>query len=190
MFKNRLSQWTMALAFVCFGLCSTSVHATEANPKVSLKTNLGEIVLELNKEKAPITVANFLTYVEEGHYNGTIFHRVISNFMIQGGGFTTTLQKKPTRASIQNEAGNGLKNTIYTVAMARLPEPHSASAQFFINVKNNAFLDYPGQDGWGYAVFGKVIDGKDVVRRIKNTATNTYDQPYSMVIIESATILK
>jgi len=168
-------------------------HAADA-PRVSLKTNMGEIVLELYPEKAPKTVANFLQYVRSGHYNGTIFHRVIDNFMIQGGGFDKDMRQKPTNPPIENEAKNGLKNEAYTVAMARTSEPHSAAAQFFINVKNNSFLDYPGQDGWGYCVFGKVIKGTDVVDRIRKveTANSGMHQnvPVKPVVIESASIIK
>lgn len=169
-----------------------AVHGAHAaaNPQVALKTNMGEIVLELSPEKAPKTVENFLQYVKSGHYNGTVFHRVINNFMIQGGGFDKDMNQKPTNKSIENEAKNGLKNDTYTVAMARTSDPHSASAQFFINVKNNSFLDYPGQDGWGYAVFGKVVKGTEVVDRIKAVPTNNRDVPTKPVVIESATIVK
>jgi peptidyl-prolyl cis-trans isomerase A (cyclophilin A)/peptidyl-prolyl cis-trans isomerase B (cyclophilin B) len=159
-------------------------------PRVSLKTSMGEIVLELYPEKAPKSVENFLQYVKNGHYNGTIFHRVIDGFMIQGGGFDKNMKQKPTRAPIENEAKNGLKNEPYTLAMARTSDPHSASAQFFINVKNNSFLDYPGQDGWGYAVFGKVIKGMDVVDKIKLVPTAGGDVPTKPVVIESASIIK
>ncbi len=168
-------------------------HAAD-NPQVSLKTNMGEIVLELYPEKAPKSVENFMQYVKSGHYNGTIFHRVINNFMIQGGGFDKDMKQKPTNAPIENEAKNGLKNEPYTVAMARTAAPHSASAQFFINVKNNSFLDYPGQDGWGYAVFGKVVKGTEVVDKIKAVETvnsGMYrDVPSKSVVIESASIIK
>jgi cyclophilin family peptidyl-prolyl cis-trans isomerase len=160
-------------------------------PHVSLKTNMGEIVLELYPEKAPKSVENFLQYVKSGHYNGTIFHRVINNFMIQGGGFDKDMKQKPTNPPIENEAKNGLKNDTYTVAMARTAAPHSASAQFFINVKNNSFLDYPGQDGWGYAVFGKVIKGTDIVDKIKAVeTTNGGSVPSKPVVIESASVIK
>lgn len=164
------------------------------NPQVSLKTNMGEIVLELYPEKAPKSVENFLQYVKSGHYNGTVFHRVINNFMIQGGGFDKSMNQKPTNAPIQNEAKNGLRNEAYTVAMARTSSPHSASAQFFINVKHNSFLDYPGQDGWGYAVFGKVVKGNNVVDKIKSVDTSNagpfQNVPIEPVVIESATIVK
>lgn len=175
---------------------SSTVHAAHAadTAHVSLKTNMGEIVLELYPEKAPKTVGNFLQYVKSGHYDGTLFHRVIPNFMIQGGGFDKEMKQKPTNPPIENEAKNGLKNGTYTVAMARTQAPHSASAQFFINVENNSFLDYPGQDGWGYAVFGKVIKGTDVVDKIKavKTASGGMHQnvPAKPVVIESASVTK
>lgn len=163
-------------------------------PHVLLKTNMGDIVLELNQAKAPKSVENFLQYVKSGQYNGTIFHRVMGNFMIQGGGFNANMQEKPTRAPIQNEAANGLKNDHYSVAMARTSDPHSAAAQFFINTKDNAFLNYPGQDGWGYAVFGKVIKGTDIVDKIKDVQTGNrgpyQNVPVKPVIIESATIVQ
>ncbi|GAB3537460.1 peptidylprolyl isomerase [Noviherbaspirillum agri] len=164
------------------------------SPQVALKTNMGEIVLELYPEKAPKTVENFLQYVKSGHYNGTIFHRVINDFMIQGGGFDKNMREKPTNPPIENEAKNGLKNDAYTVAMARTAAPHSASAQFFINVKNNSFLDYPSRDGWGYAVFGKVVKGTEVVDKIKKVETTNsgmhQNVPVNPVVIESATISK
>ena len=141
--------------------------------KVKLSTNHGDIVLQLNADKAPETVANFVQYVKEGHYDNTIFHRVISNFMIQGGGFEPGMAQKKTRATIKNEANNGLSNRKGSVAMARTMEPHSASSQFFINVGDNDFLDHtaPTAQGWGYCVFGKVVAGQDVVDRIKDVAT-------------------
>ena len=160
---------------------------------VKLLTNFGEITLELNAEKAPITVANFLQYVDSGFYNGTIFHRVINGFMIQGGGFDDKMQQKTSADEIKNEADNGLANDIYTIAMARTSAPHSASNQFFINVGNNDFLNYtaPNSSGWGYCVFGKVTAGMDVVDKIKKVATTTrnghQDVPVENVIIESAT---
>lgn len=140
---------------------------------VRLETSMGDIVLELDEEKAPKTVANFLAYVEKGHYDGTIFHRVIDGFMIQGGGFTQEMQQKPTDDPIENEADNGLTNDAYTIAMARTMDPHSASAQFFINVKKNDFLNHTAKNeqGWGYAVFGKVVKGHGVVNKIKGVAT-------------------
>ncbi|PUA19742.1 peptidylprolyl isomerase [Glaciimonas sp. PCH181] len=160
---------------------------------VILKTNHGDITIELDAEKAPKTVENFLAYVNSGHYNGTIFHRVIDGFMVQGGGFEPGMKQKPTNANVENEAKNGLKNLPYTLAMARTSDPHSASAQFFINIKNNSFLDYPGQDGWGYCVFGTVTAGMDVVDKIKavkTTRTGMFaDVPVDDVIIEKAEVI-
>ncbi|WP_410498974.1 peptidylprolyl isomerase [Chitinibacter sp. S2-10] len=164
--------------------------------KVKLSTSKGDIVLELNAEKAPITVANFLQYVNDGHYDGTIFHRVIDGFMIQGGGFAPGMkEKKDGRASIQNEADNGLKNDIYTIAMARTPDPHSASAQFFINAADNDFLNFRSKSaqGWGYAVFGAVIEGQDVVDAIEKVKTGSngfhQDVPKEDVLIIKAEVL-
>lgn len=172
-------------------LALTCLTASAAdNPRVLMKTSMGDIVLELYPDKAPKSVTNFLQYVKDGHYNGTVFHRVIDNFMIQGGGFDKHLRQKPVRAPIENEAKNGLTHEPYTLAMARTPDPHSASAQFFINVKNNSFLNYPGQDGWGYAVFGKVIKGVSVVNKIKQVPTGQMDIPRKQVVIESVTIIK
>ena len=165
--------------------------------KVKLSTNHGDIVIELNAEKAPITVANFIEYVKGGHYENTVFHRVIGNFMVQGGGFEPGMkEKKDKRPSIQNEADNGLPNEKYTVAMARTMEPHSASAQFFINVADNSFLNHSGKtaQGWGYAVFGKVVAGQDVVDKIKGVATTSkaghQDVPKEDVIVEKAEIIE
>jgi cyclophilin family peptidyl-prolyl cis-trans isomerase len=174
----------------------SAVHAQgAAAPRVKLATSAGDIVLELQAAKAPKSVENFLAYVKKGHYNGTIFHRVIPGFMIQGGGFDKAMTQKPTEKPIENEATNGLKNDKYTVAMARTPHPHSASAQFFINVNDNAFLNHsaPTQQGWGYAVFGRVVEGQDVVDKI--TAVPTGNQgmhqnvPLTPVIINAATVL-
>jgi len=160
---------------------------------IKLNTNHGTIVIELDHEKAPGTSANFEQYVREGHYDGTLFHRVINGFMIQGGGMDANFVQKPTRPSIQNEASNGLKNLTGTVAMARTNDPHSASAQFFINVSDNGFLDYPGQDGWGYCVFGRVVEGMDVVNAIKGVATGNrqghQDVPLENVVVERAEII-
>ncbi len=160
---------------------------------VLITTNMGNITVELDAEKAPKTVANFLDYVGKGHYNNTIFHRVIGNFMIQGGGFEPGMKQKPAEQTVENEGKNGLKNDNYTLAMARTSDPHSASAQFFINVTNNSFLDYPGQDGWGYAVFGKVTDGKEVVdaiKKVKTTRSGMFaDVPVEPVIIEKIEVL-
>ena len=152
------------IALIAFIACS--IQAFAANPMVELKTNLGEIVVELDADKAPKSAANFVQYVKDGHYNGTVFHRVIDGFMVQGGGFDARMAQKPTRAPIENEAKNGLKNLPGTLAMARTSDPHSASAQFFINLVPNTFLDYPSRDGWGYAVFGKVVAGTEVVDKI------------------------
>ena len=155
---------------------------------VIITTNLGKITAELDAEKAPKTVANFLAYMKAGHYDNTIFHRVIDGFMIQGGGFEPGMKQKPADTTVENEAKNGLKNDTYTLAMARTSDPHSASAQFFINIKNNSFLDYPGQDGWGYAVFGNVTEGKEVVdaiRAVKTSRAGMFaDVPVTDVIIE------
>ncbi|GAA5158844.1 peptidylprolyl isomerase [Viridibacterium curvum] len=162
---------------------------------VRLKTRFGDITLELFAEQAPETVKNFLSYVESGHYDGTIFHRVISNFMVQGGGMTADMSQKPTQAPIKNEANNGLKNEIGTVAMARTSDPHSATAQFFINVVNNDFLDFRNESvqGWGYCVFGKVVEGMDVVNQIKATRTGRsgfhQDVPVEAIVIDKAEIV-
>jgi peptidyl-prolyl cis-trans isomerase B (cyclophilin B) len=160
---------------------------------VRITTNMGNITLELDAEKAPKTVANFIDYVNKGHFSNTIFHRVIKDFMIQGGGFEPGMTQKPTEATVENEAKNGLKNDKYTVAMARTSAPHSASAQFFINTKDNAFLNYPGQDGWGYAVFGKVTEGQDIVDQINGVKTSRSgmhsDVPAEPVIIEKAEVI-
>ena len=159
---------------------------------IKLHTNFGVIGLELDHEKAPITAANFEQYVKDGFYNGVIFHRVIKNFMIQGGGMTPDMNEKDTRETIQNEAQNGLKNDKYTIAMARTMAPHSASAQFFINTKDNDFLNHtsPSMHGWGYAVFGKVVEGQDVVDAIEGVATKRHgmhdDVPVEPVVIEKA----
>ena len=167
-----------------------------SNPKVELHiANYGVITLELDAEKAPKSVANFLNYVNKGHYTNTVFHRVIPGFMVQGGGFEVGMKQKPTDGEIENEATNGLKNDNYTVAMARTNAPHSASSQFFINVADNAFLNHTGQNasGWGYAVFGKVVGGKDVVDKIKSIKTGRKgfhdDVPLEDVIIEKAVAL-
>lgn len=169
---------------------------TNTMPRVTLSTTMGDIVVELNPEKAPLSSANFIEYVNSGHYDGTIFHRIIDNFMIQGGGFDQSMQQKPTRATIQNEADNGLKNTRGTIAMARTGAPHSASAQFFINVKDNDFLNYrsPTQQGWGYTVFGHVVEGMDVVDQMKVVATSNsaghQNVPTQPIMIEKASLLK
>ena len=166
------------------------------SPRVKLQTNQGDIVITLDAEKAPKTVENFLGYVKSGFYDGTIFHRVIDGFMVQGGGFEAGLKQKPTQAPIENEANNGLKNDKYTVAMARTSDPHSATAQFFINVANNDFLNFtaPTPNGWGYAVFGKVTEGTEVVDKIKGVKTGNsgfhQNVPTEDVVIEKAEVLE
>ncbi|TSD74555.1 peptidyl-prolyl cis-trans isomerase [Janthinobacterium sp. KBS0711] len=175
-------------------MAAAPATALDPTPHVALKTSMGEIVLELNQEKAPQSVANFLQYVKSGYYKGTVFHRVIDGFMIQGGGFDKNMKQKATKAPIKNEAQNGLQNVTYSIAMARTGDPHSATAQFFINVNDNGALDYPGRDGFGYTVFGKVVSGMDVVDKIK--AVPVADKgphqnvPVTPVVIESATLLK
>lgn len=199
---RRLTPWLtrplMLAALLVWGLSlgmAADAPGKGKHPMVKLTTNQGEIVLELNDDKAPETVANFLGYVEDGFYNGTIFHRVIAGFMIQGGGMTEDMKEKSTKDPVKNEADNGLKNEPYTVAMARTQEPHSASAQFFINVADNTFLNHTGKnpEGWGYAVFGKVVTGQDVVDKIKAVATGRkgfYDDvPLEPVIIEKAEVI-
>jgi peptidyl-prolyl cis-trans isomerase B (cyclophilin B) len=167
-----------------------------SNPKVQLQiTSYGAITIELDAAKAPKTVANFLSYVDKGHYDGTVFHRVIPGFMIQGGGFGPGMKQKPTDAAIENEANNGLTNDHYTLAMARTSAPHSATAQFFINVADNDFLNHsaPTGQGWGYAVFGKVIEGKDIIDKIASVSTGRRglhdDVPQEDVLIEKAQVL-
>ncbi len=172
-----------------------SISALAANPLVEIKTNQGNIVAEIYADKAPKTAANFLQYVKDGFYNGTVFHRVIDGFMIQGGGFTPDMRQKPTRAPIANEADNGLKNVAGTLAMARTSDPNSATAQFFINLADNAFLDFkaPSGDGWGYAVFGRVTQGFDIVQKIGKLKTGNagmfQDVPLKPVVIESVKLL-
>ena len=167
-----------------------------SNPKVELHiASYGIITLDLDADKAPKSVANFLSYVNKGHYNNTVFHRVIPGFMVQGGGFEVGMKQKPTDGEIENEANNGLKNDNYSVAMARTNAPHSASSQFFINVADNGFLNHsaPSPSGWGYAVFGKVVEGKDVVDKIKAVKTGSKgghsDVPLTDVVIEKAVVL-
>ena len=195
----------MLVAAACGGSGGTSLMPDQdglvandavVGPRVELQTTHGDIVISLNSEKAPLTVENFLNYVDSGHYNGTIFHRVIDGFMIQGGGFTEAFDLKTTLDPVANEADNGLKNSRYTIAMARTTDPQSATSQFFINVADNTFLDYsaPSAAGWGYAVFGKVTAGMDVVDAIKGLSTGadgpfTKDVPSEAVVIISATRL-
>ncbi|VTU18563.1 Peptidyl-prolyl cis-trans isomerase cyp18 [Variovorax sp. SRS16] len=172
----------------------SSLAWAQAAPRVRFVTSAGDFVVELAPDKAPKTVENFLQYVKDKHYDGTVFHRVIDGFMIQGGGFTADLQQKPTRAPIPLEAGNGLKNDKYTIAMARTGNPNSATSQFFINVKDNAMLNAPNPDGYGYTVFGKVVAGTDVVDKIRAVRTGNkggmQDVPLEPVTIQSATVAK
>ncbi len=197
--KGRIS-WLRALVALCCVLAATlggvsAARAQGGKPMVKLTTSKGDIVIELDKEKAPITVENFLKYVKAGHYDGTVFHRVINGFMIQGGGMDKSMKERGTEAPIQNEADNGLKNKAYTIAMARTADPHSATAQFFINVADNGFLDHTAKNpqGWGYAVFGKVTQGQDVVEAIKAVPTMTKgfheNVPVVPVIIEKAEVV-
>lgn len=185
---KKRSLWAIGLLLNLYAL-----SAFAANPMVEMKTNQGTIIIELFADKAPKSVANFQEYVKDGFFSGTIFHRVIDGFMIQGGGFTPDMKQKATRAPIENEAKNGLKNDIGTLAMARTSDPHSASAQFFINLVNNAPLDYPSRDGWGYAVFGKVSQGFDVVQKIAKVRTSHagmhQNVPVTPVVIESVKLL-
>ena len=179
---------------VILSAAAAAPGAMAADPQVDVRTSAGTIRLELYPAKAPKSVENFLQYVKDGHFDGTIFHRVIDGFMIQGGGFDKSFRQKPTRASIENEAKNGLKNDLGTIAMARTSAPHSASAQFFINVKDNNFLNAAAaQDGWGYAVFGRVVSGLDVVMKISKTPTGSSgphrDVPVEAVSIESVSLV-
>ncbi len=174
-----------------------SVASFSANPQVELKTSMGVIVLELYPERTPATVKNFIQYVKDGHYNGTVFHRVIPKFMIQGGGFSPDFKQRPVGKPIRNEAADGIKNTVGTVAMARTSEPHSATAQFFINIADNDFLNfrYPTREGYGYCAFGRVIKGMNVVQRIASVATGAgpaphRDVPRQPIVIEQATVIE
>ncbi|MDR2853529.1 MAG: peptidyl-prolyl cis-trans isomerase [Burkholderiaceae bacterium] len=190
-----ISRRFLLILTACAVLCGAAAAQTPASAsRVRLNTSMGDIVVQLDSAKAPKTVANFLRYVREKHYDGTIFHRVINGFMIQGGGFTASLQEKPAHAPIPLEASNGLKNDKYTIAMARTSDPNSATAQFFINVQDNAMLNAPNPDGHGYAVFGKVVEGASVVDKIKAVSTGSRngmeDVPLSSIIIKSATELK
>ena len=184
----------VAVAGIALAAMFSTANAQQA-PKVKLATSMGDIVVQLDPAKAPKTVENFLAYVQDKHYDGTVFHRVIDGFMIQGGGFTPDLVQKSTRAPIALEANNGLKNDKYTIAMARTSAPHSASAQFFINVANNDFLNFksPTAQGWGYAVFGKVVKGSELVDQIAKVVTGRRgyhdDVPKDDVLVEKATVL-
>jgi peptidyl-prolyl cis-trans isomerase A (cyclophilin A) len=189
----RLPLLARFLAVFCGVTLSVAVMAAES-PQVSIKTSMGEIVVELDQEKAPKTVANFLAYVKTGHYKGTIFHRVIDGFMIQGGGMDAKLVQKATMKPVVNEAKNGLKNVPYSLAMARTADPDSATAQFFINVAENTSLDYPGPGGFGYTVFGKVVQGQEVVDKIKGVMVDDVrgqqNVPVIPIVIKSASVVK
>ncbi len=196
-FLKPLATLLLAVLFIVPAHAATTNHTQKGkHSMVKLHTNHGTITLELYDDKAPVTVKNFLEYVNSGFYNGTIFHRIIDNFMIQGGGFEPGMKQKQTRAPIKNEADNGLKNDVYTIAMARTSDPNSATAQFFINVKNNSFLDFtaPTTQGYGYCVFGKVVDGTDVVDAIKKVQTGFrnghQDVPLQDVIITKAEVIQ
>ena len=184
----------LALTSIALSAIFNIANAQGAAPRVKLATSMGDIVLQLDAAKAPKTVENFLAYVQDKHYDGKIFHRVIDGFMIQGGGFTPDMAQKSTKAPIPLEAANGLKNDKYTIAMARTGDPNSATAQFFINVKDNAMLNAPSPDGHGYAVFGKVVEGTAVVDKIKAVATGNrgphQNVPATPVLIQSATLVK
>ena len=190
---SRFSRRSALVLAAALGFAAAG-HAQQAAPRVKLATSAGNIVLELDAAKAPKTVANFLQYVQDKHYDGTVFHRVIDGFMIQGGGFTADMQQKPTRAPVALEAGNGLKNDKYTIAMARTGDPNSATSQFFINVKNNDSLNAPNPDGYGYTVFGKVVAGNDVVDKIRAVRTGSHagmqNVPVEPIVIQSATLAK
>jgi peptidyl-prolyl cis-trans isomerase A (cyclophilin A) len=199
MHRRTLTRWVAGAALAIAAALPASAQTagpSAAAQRVKLETSLGVITLELDAQKAPKTVANFVQYVKDKHYDGTVFHRVIDGFMIQGGGFTADMQQKPTRASIPNEADNGLKNLPLTVAMARTNDPHSASAQFFINIADNRFLNHtqPTLNGWGYAVFGKVVAGADVVDKIRQVRTGNRGMfenvPSTPVTILKATLEK
>ena len=191
--NSTFALMTLALSAM-FSVASVSAQPVQTAPKVKLSTSMGTIVVQLDPAKAPKTVANFLSYVNDKHYDGTVFHRVMNGFMIQGGGFTADMAQKPTKPAIALEANNGLKNDTYTIAMARTGDPNSATAQFFINVKDNAMLNAPNPDGHGYAVFGKVVEGTDVVDKIKAVATGNkgphQNVPATPVTIQSATVVK
>lgn len=186
----------LLITLTCSAQAATPSTTTEKgkNTMVKFDTNLGSFTLQLDAEKAPLTVKNFLDYVNSGFYSNTIFHRVIDGFMVQGGGFEPGMKQKPTKDPVQNEAANGLKNEFYTVAMARTNAPHSATAQFFINVANNGFLNNPGQDGWGYCVFGKVVAGTEVIDAMRKVRTGNraghQNVPLEDIIISKAEVVK
>lgn len=186
----------LCCAILIFAEASFAAQLASTEPLVKIETNLGDILVQLNSRKAPISTANFIQYVKSGHYDGTIFHRVIKGFMIQGGGYDSDLHEKRTSAPIRNEADNGLRNKKYTIAMARTSDPHSATSQFFINTKDNDFLDFKAQNGqgWGYAVFGKVIEGQKVVDKIESVLTGSRshhdDVPIEDVVIKKAYVIE
>ena len=192
----RPALWLCAALLVTLTVISGPAWAKGNHPMIKLETSMGNIVLELDAENAPKSTENFIQYVKDGSYDGTIFHRIIDGFMVQGGGFDETMVQRPTREPIENEADNGLKNDKYTIAMARTGEPHSATAQFFINVNDNAFLNHSAKtmQGWGYAVFGKVVEGTEIVDVIKSVPTGTYgfheNVPTEPVIIKKATVIE
>ncbi len=196
--KRVFLKWSMFSA-IAVSICNSSISSAFAKAKkqtmVKLKTNFGDITITLDAEKAPATVANFLEYAKSGFYTNTIFHRVISGFMVQGGGFEPGMKQKMTKSPVKNEADNGLKNEKYTVAMARTNDPHSATAQFFINVENNEFLNFksPTPQGWGYCVFGKVTEGKEVVDKIVGVKTGSkgfhQDVPLEDVVIQGVEVI-
>jgi len=198
---NPLRRFACIAAFAATTVLVAGAHAqapaaakAAAGPRVALETSEGRVVIELDPQRAPKSTANFLQYVKDKFYDGTIFHRVIANFMIQGGGFTADMKQKPTRAPVVNEASNGLKNVRGTIAMARTSDPNSATAQFFINVVDNAMLDAPNPDGHGYAVFGQVVEGMEVVDKIRAVATTSagpfQNVPASPVLIKTAVVVK
>jgi peptidyl-prolyl cis-trans isomerase A (cyclophilin A) len=192
--RKKITTALRAAGAIAVATALPSLSQAQEYPKVLMKTSMGEITIELYPDKAPITVNNFLTYVKNGHYNNTIFHRVILNFMIQGGGFTKDLKQKPTGKPIELESQNGLRNDEGWVAMARTPNPNSATSQFFINVVDNPNLNYPAPDGYGYAVFGKVVKGAEVVTKIRNAQTIAVglmrDVPADPILIDSITLIK
>ncbi|CAN5444442.1 peptidylprolyl isomerase [soil metagenome] len=191
---NSLRRALLGAALAVGATAVLAQPAPKANPRVELDTTAGKIVVELDEAKAPVTVDNFLKYVKAGHYNGTIFHRVIDGFMVQGGGFTAKMAEKPTRAPIKIESANGLKNVRGSIAMARTSDPNSATSQFFINVVDNNRLDYPGRDGHGYAVFGTVVEGMEVVDQIRavpvGPKAGNENVPLTPIVINKATQLK
>lgn len=181
---------TLFALLLCCAMQSSYSLTQGKKTMVKFETNQGSFTIQLDAEKAPITVKNFLDYVNAGFYTNTIFHRIIDNFMIQGGGFEVGMKQKQGNAPIKNEAANGLKNDKYAVAMARTNDPHSASSQFFVNTRDNDFLNYPGQDGWGYCVFGKVIEGMDVIDKLGKVKTGRQDVPNEDIVVLKAEVVK